>query len=76
MLCPVVTAPMRRHQGLVCEQWREEGGELGQGFLTPTATKEGSEGVRFPLEPLQIEPMQSPWDGSDIQHPDFASNVC
>lgn len=46
-------------------------GELGQDLLTLTATKEGSEGVRFPLKPLPIELVQSPWDGSDIQHPDF-----
>ena len=51
-------------------------GGLDQGLLTPTATKEGSEGVRFPLEPLQTETLQSPWDESDIQHPDFTPNGC
>lgn len=52
-------------------------GRPDQGLLTPTATKEGSEGVRFLLEPLQIETVQIPWGGSDIQHhPDFAPNGC
>lgn len=59
----------------MCEQRREEGNWARASSL-PLLTKEVSEGDRFPPEPLQSEAVQSPWDGSDIQHPDFASCVC